>query len=364
MASRKDHYIPATYIGRFSSDPATAGRDRVVFVGNRISHKTFTSRARTVGSERDFYLLSDHRDDPRLVDNLWQEYEGPLSQALDQLVEGRLDARTWARILVPFVTSLLVRGPDFATRFESRLRDLLGQDLPLTEDNTNLARIFELQRMLAPITCARWLVLTIAGEPDLITNDIGFAPFASVSAAERGYSLPLDRRHILMLVPCRRRAVATWDGGHWIPAIEYGGLSPGYQEHALQGLAHYSQRSIFGADEATIARLLPKDPSPPSLPEPGMLGFMQGIPNVVHEFLWHRLVAALEKHPDELGPKGFTLDFGAIKKGWAPPMYFPTDLPQFPVGLRRSGNHITITLFELPQYRNPDWVREKWPMPW
>ena len=95
-----------------------------------------------------------------------------------------------------------------------------------------------------------------------------------------------------------------------------------------------------------------------------MVGFMQGAPAMVHEFLWHRLVGALEKDPLDDDSCRFPLDPDALASGWLPPIYTPFNPPRFPVGLQRSQNAITMTLFEVPGYRNPKWVRETWPMPW
>jgi hypothetical protein len=37
-----------------------------------------------------------------MVDEIWKEYERGLSNATGELIAGRVDSRTWTRILTPF----------------------------------------------------------------------------------------------------------------------------------------------------------------------------------------------------------------------------------------------------------------------
>jgi hypothetical protein len=103
---------------------------------------------------------------PQKVDEIWKEYERGLSNAIGELIAGRVDARTWARILIPFVACMLVRGPDFADRFERRMAALEIDDIDgvHTADNVNMARLFELQRLLGPVAAAKWVVLEFPRE--------------------------------------------------------------------------------------------------------------------------------------------------------------------------------------------------------
>jgi len=85
-----------------------------------------------------------------MVDETWREYKNGLSNAIEALIGVRVDARTWARVMVPFVACMLVRGPDFAGRFGRRLAALGIGDIDggyTPADNANLARLMELQRL-------------------------------------------------------------------------------------------------------------------------------------------------------------------------------------------------------------------------
>src|SRR5205807_1990573 len=141
------------------------------------------------------------------------DYEGRLADAIDDLIDRKLNAITWAGVLVPFVAALMVRGRDFNERFEYRLRAFAGIWQP---DNTNHARLFELQRLLGPVLAARWIVMATTGGSALITNDVGFAFFRDPSG-EHGLAVPLGHRHVLGLIPVRGRAVVEAQNGVWRP---------------------------------------------------------------------------------------------------------------------------------------------------
>lgn len=169
-----DHYLPATYIGLFSSQDTLPRRNRLVYAGDRKQDKIIKAPAGKLARVKDFYGLREEGVDPSLIDDVWAEYESNLAGALDNLINGTVDGLTWARTLVPFVACLLVRGPDFNVRFDRRINEL---GIETSDEQTNMARIFELQRLLGPVAVADWIMSNVHGEGDLITNDLGFAPF-------------------------------------------------------------------------------------------------------------------------------------------------------------------------------------------
>src|SRR4051794_39879699 len=153
------HYLPATFLAAFSADTSTEPRrDRPLWAGDKGQHKTFRAQAAKLGAENNLYTLVAEQHDPQMVDETWKDYERGLSNAVGELIAGGVDARTWARILVPFVACMLVRGPDFADRFGRRMAahgidDIDGGYAPA--DNANLARLMELQRLLGPVAVAK-----------------------------------------------------------------------------------------------------------------------------------------------------------------------------------------------------------------
>jgi hypothetical protein len=339
------HYLPATYLAFFSNEQTLPRRERRIAVGDKKSGRVFRASAAKVGAIQGFYAcLEQNPSDPQLLERSWADYETNLARTVEELVNRHIDAVTWAGVLVPFVAGLLVRGPDFNKRFERRigpLRDLVGRD------NTNQARLFELQRLLGPVLAAKWVVMTVQGEGSVITNDIGFAPFRSPQG-EVGLAIPVGHRHLVGVIPCRSRAVVAAKGGKWWPIIQYVRLRKDNHDGFNSGSARQARRFIFGVDEATVTRYLSQvDDSPPTVIEPYEVGFIYGPLAVVHEFTWHRLVSVLAKSPDHENAWRFDFDWQAVASVWKPVVIFPLNLPEFPPALRREGDVIYVDFYEV-----------------
>ena len=339
------HYLPATYLASFSNECTSPRRERTIAVGDKRSKRVFRASVAKIGAIQNFYSLADEPEKPQLLETAWRDYETNLANAVEQLITRKLDARTWAGVLVPFVAGMLVRGPDFNERFEVRIRSLGVSAGP---DNTTRARYLELQRLLGPIVAAKWIVMKTRGGGSLITNDVGFAPFANLQR-ETGLVVPLGHAYVLGIIPRRRGAIVEARNGKWWPLIEHVELYPENHRDLNITLALGARRFIFGADESTVAHCLTQvDDSPCGVPEPGQLGFIFGPLAMVHEFTWHRLTGVLTKPPDHEDAWKFDLDWKAIASVWKPPaVVFPLNLPEFPPALRREGNVIYVDFYDV-----------------
>jgi hypothetical protein len=239
--------------------------------------------------------------DPELLETVWSDYERNLNEAIDLLIAGRLDGRMWIRILVPFVSAMLVRGPDFDLRFERRIR-ALGIDPRgehVSEDNVNGARLLELQRLLGPIAVARWAVIHIIANEPLLTNDLAYAPFTNLATGDRGIAIPLSLSHVLTLSPRVKGEILRVVDGSWIPLLDHAQQREGIDGSLNQAISALSQRFLFGPDEPTVTRYLRPRKAQPLPPEPQQLGFITDPLARAHEFTWHRLAAAVERDPDD-----------------------------------------------------------------
>ncbi len=342
-----DHYLPATYLASFSSENTLPRRDRMLVVGDLQKGRSFRSKAGNIAAEQNFYTIPAKTGDPRIIDKVWGDYEAGFSNALEALIGGTIDAITWARVIIPFVAGILVRGPDFNQRFGFRLK---GLRLSKGRENTNIARLLELQRLFAPVIAARWQVLAAQGEEDIITNDIGFVAFENMNSAELGISIPLTRHNVLTLIPRRARPIVIVKENNWYPIIEYSNLSPDDHNHLNSTLVANARRFIFGSNETAISSFFGNKYETRLVPEPGELGFISGPLAVLHEFTWHRLVSVLSKSPLSQDAWSFAFDWQAISNGWAPPIYFPDNLPEFPPSLKRDGDMITVSLYDVPGF--------------
>ena len=225
-----------------------------------------------------------------------------------------IDAYTWLTVLVCFVAGLLVRGPDFNRRFLRRFSDPLRSQLAKLDpvfygpDNTNLARIFQHQRLLAPICGAAWTILETSGAAEQITNDLGFIGFEHVQTHYRGIAVPLDPYHILTLRPTLQAFLAIANAGTWLPELRFGKLSDKQHIAFTRIVGAVAERFVFGPTERAAAPHTIKQDLPPLVPDPADLRFLAGRHASVHETLFFELLEINSTPPHRPGGKIY-IDF-------------------------------------------------------
>lgn len=184
-------------------------RDRKIWVRRRCGSAAFTTAARNIASSKDEYALrhGSGSQPPGYIDDIWARYESHLPEALDQLInscdEASVPAAPWLRILVPFATAVFARGREFARQFEtyppiSEVADLF--DPGWLHDNTNAMRVMRLQRLLAPVMAARWIVMHTNEDETVITNDLCYTMFLLPNTTTRALALPIGLNAVLALV--------------------------------------------------------------------------------------------------------------------------------------------------------------------
>jgi uncharacterized protein DUF4238 len=360
----RQHYLPATFLAGFSDDQVSPRRRRRLHAAERQTGRSYLVRAERLAAINDFYLLqrtarpfAQEKEDgasSTVVDDVWSRYEDRLADAIETLTTnttGRIDARIWTRVLVPFVAGLLLRGPDFNERFAQRMQSRSLTGGISKQDHINLARLFELQRLLAPVMTARWLVAHTDGTSPLISNDLGYAIYRDPEFEMSGMAVPLNQHAVLCLVPLRSRRILEARGFSWAALIEHRPLDPGNHRGLNDAIALAAQRFMYGATQKAVEpHLQPLSEDRKHPPEPGQLGFAVGPLAVVHEFAWHRLVSSVARAPGDARVARFELDWQAISEDWSPPVYFPANLPEFPPSLRVDGDFIDIELYEVPGF--------------
>ncbi len=231
---RRDHYLPAAYLGRFSNITTRRARKRPLHVADRRATSTFVQSAENIACRPGLYdlpepdtdWLGDHID-------LWG-YEAGLPAALDQLCAETisLDADVWLHNLVPFVAGLFSRGPD------------------LNGGQNNAMRLMAFQEMLAPVMVSQWTILHYpAGS--VMTNDRALAiidtPFGS------GTAVPLDTASVLLLTRCTARQVATHQAGGWYTSVKHHNMNANDAHGLRDALARYAMNAIVGPTEEAVA---------------------------------------------------------------------------------------------------------------
>jgi len=353
----KDHYIPASVLGRFSADQGGSARERVVLALYKGRREPFPVRAKNIGYVNELYDVSAvsllHGQVLTSVDPYLHGYETALPRALDLLENAALvDMNTWLRTLVPYVASLFVRGHDFIPRYMSRpVMMALGTEN--TAENANLARILELERLLAPVCRARWVVAHRKGGEPFVINDLGMAATEDRVSSAFGRVIPIGPDTVLGIFPRKAHAVSAYHMGKWWPVIEHrlmdGVAAAGNFNDATAGTA---TSYVIGSDKQVMERLAP------------LVGQYANVGVIMdafwrypyqalkaHAWDWHRLVTATADNcaPEDLGDLQI-IDNAKFGAGWSPPLGFPINMREFPTGLRLRGNVIYLTMESPSEY--------------
>jgi hypothetical protein len=338
------HYLPAAYLGGFSSERGVR-RTRRVWVLRRGAPGPTLTRAQKLLRVRGLYEPSPVA--PVDLERHWQRYERKLPFAIEMLVSGSvMDAGTWLHVLVPFVTGTLLRGPEFERRLRQRIAGI-DPDL-ISQGNENGARLIESQRLFAPVMAAHWVVLS-SPESELVSSDLGWVHASPYDGQNIGVGIVLDPRHVLMLVPEVARPVLTWEGSGWVTTIERG-VIPGAEARGLNELqAHRADRLIVGSSPSVLAPLRSALNGPRiDAPEPLGAWGIDSWTLVVHEFEWWRLARAINRSPAEI--TDFELSFAiANDDDFWPAVVLPVNLPEFESGLSLDAEVISLRLNSQPR---------------
>jgi hypothetical protein len=322
MAGTAQHFLPATYLAGFSSDATVPRRKRRLTQGDKITGKSHTATVDRLAVINNFYTLREsYQTGPSAIDDSWGAYEARLAACIKSLVAGTINGIDWAGVLVPFVASLFARGPDFDARLNARAAQfgVSSLELKLSADNTTLARAMEIQRLLAPILAAKWIVSRSPEQNAFITTDLAFGIFQDPDD-QVGIAIPLDGQHVLQLLPRRYGEVAiAGQNKKWYPRIEHRTLEVGNYRQQNQVLASTARRFIFGRSVSEIDSYLKDAKRDASLIELGDIGFVCGPLAAVHEFAWHRFISAVTQpiNGEELS---FDINWSAVAKIWKPPV--------------------------------------------
>ncbi|MGV0050907.1 DUF4238 domain-containing protein [Mycobacterium colombiense] len=368
------HYIPAAFLGRFSPDTEGRLRERRVWVlkaGGR--GRARLSAAESVGCVDNLYQLYGqpffNQQNPSAVDDVWARYEQRLGPSLDELSKtGKnetcimtIPGKTWLRVLVPFVTGLFVRGKEWESRYSERMKSLYASehfsDPEHKSDNTNVSRLMEFQRLLAPVMSARWVVMHVRGDHPVITNELGFTFFRPPDGSSaQGVAIPISTSTILGLVPLppnSGRCIMRDRGkGQWRANIEHVTLNANDQRNFNAAMANIAEEFLAGPtkDSVEIHHEALRNDCPLT---PEFLGALWPNPKILraHEFEWFRAVTAIAKKSSELKQSDLQKrDWNIIAKDWTPIVSIPTNLRDFPSGLLLRGDKIYLAMTEIPGF--------------
>lgn len=214
----RQHYLPASFIGRFSPELAGRRRDRHVWVGRRGGSRVFRSRAASLGFAKDIYVLHEQSGQHSgAIDRQWQRYEQGLGAALDRAADvlaHPLDAQAWLT-LVMFVAGLFVRTPDCGDADQAWLETFFDHDIPegVSADNANINRMLDYQWLCSTLLFCRWSFVRL-GSAHAITNDNGYCLAPDINGRPAA-AIPLSPDLLLLVSRGPGNLRAWWDGAKW-----------------------------------------------------------------------------------------------------------------------------------------------------
>jgi hypothetical protein len=343
----KDHYLPAAFIGRFSDETTERRRNRSIWIHNGKANKILVTTPSAVGYKTGLYNLANGTD----IDK-WS-YEDSLNRVLGRISEGKvLSLDDYLRVAVPFVTGLFVRGKEFNKRYEEMptIKHLAESDL-INTDNTNMSRIIRLQRMLAPVTTARWVVLHSTAAQPVISNDLGLTLTKNLANGEIGWAIPLDKQTILGIFPLKRRSIAYYEHCVWTANIEHLYPDPSMFEGINEQIAKSASEFVFGPTRESVAGVQPSITKSAEdlaiVMEAGWNEVFERKEYAAHERDWQYLsaIANLNLNPRNALRYEFKVTDLDIKNKWFPTLYFmPSDRTLSPSGIEFSTNEMYLNM--------------------
>lgn len=360
----RDHFIPAAVLGEFSADKKGHLRERRIAV-QRASGEAFMTKAENVGWTADLYGAANSPD--RWVDDTWSVIERKLPSSIRELEGGGpITAETWLRVLVPHVATLFVRGHEFEDRYMQRFRDSWGRQslrmadpeagedsdqrtaLDLAQNGANNARIFELQRLLALVTCARWVVCHIAPSQQFLNNDLGLAGTIDLSTDQAGWLVPLSSEVAVGIFPAVQRDVVAWSDGSWWAQLDHVYPPAPMFTGMHEAVAASARQFVIGRDRASVNSVAKRvGAMMDHQPLMEAWGFTSS-ERRMNEFLWHRLVGFtyLNQQPGTDGPQPVPVlfDLPSSTDSWYPMVFLGVNTTPREDGLVVREGHIWMSL--------------------
>ena len=364
----KDHFIPAAVLGMFSDGHEESLRRRRVAV-QRHGRKPYIARAENIGYVNNLYDLDGQ--EAKTVDSSWSGYEHRLPEAISILEDSRpLEADVWLRVLVPYVTSLFVRGREWETRYQARFTDAWGPDIftppanpeddhsgsirgILTTGNANGSRLIELQRLLALVTCAQWNIVHSAPRQAILNNDLGLTGTLIPHTKEQGWVIPLLRKVAVRLFPRDRRRVVTWRKDRWFAIVDNDYLTSSGNTGLNRSIAAVARDFVVGPtiqSVTEVAHAFGKLPDHRPLMEAWPFTNKELRENQYH---WYRLVSLT--YTNEAPPRLLedtdietAIDWSGLAEGWMPQVVMLGNAPVRQLGLELHGRTIELTLRDSP----------------
>lgn len=266
---------------------------------------------------------------------------------------------------MPFISSLFIRGIDFADRYQSRIPGITGPSHddsiePLFDswhDNTISGRQIEWQRILAPVMSAQWTVVHGSGAPILITNDIAHCMMtkAGYPPDEVSYAFPLSPSSVLVLERQATRRILDWDGRRWTAPIEHRDTTDDDLLNCRRAIQHAAVKEVYGPTRETVAfPTLDFELTAPAI-GPGLLfPHFRGRALLPYLEDYFRVLTMLGHSPLAFLALDEGIDWAKVAQSWAGMIQVIVNMPRFPGGLAITpfAAYLDLTRFTIENVEN------------
>ena len=343
----RQHYLPACIIGRFSDRTSGALRKRTVYVMRRGQKEIFTQKAEALCWKKGMY---DFRQYSGTIDN-WQ-YEDHLTATLDNLENRKYpEMETFVHVLVPYVTGLFLRGPDYELR-RNFVLDNCFTKARNTSDDVNGSRAMTLQRVLSVILTAEWCYRTVESGTRLLLPDTGLCRCRYRS--QPAWVVPVSSSSLFEIRLRKRGCIAHYMPEYkaWVPMLKVGVLT----SEEVSDLNSEMQRQSFTQCFAQCPEVFDADYPNLSASQTLILSnsvmdietFFSTEELISHEFEWYSVARISADHLSPTNARKIFLNRPNLYMGidrWSPPMVMlPSNLKPFRSGIKIRGRKMFLDL--------------------
>lgn len=320
----KQHFLPACIIGRFSADENRLSRKRHVQVLRRGASHPYLAKASTLCEVNGLYDGDSFRGGT--IDQ-W-DYEQNLTYLFNRMkLGGSPGLDYYVHDLIPYAAGLFMRGPDFQNRLKRRLASS-GIDMGLiSEDNVNVDRLFELQRLLSILLAAEWSCLHTPYGMRFVLGDLGLC--RTTIEGESAWVAPIDPELALMIRARKKGHIADYRSRDhlWIARVEHLQLHEEATERVNRNTMRQSQHLCI-AEQPTdfIDELTDRDQDDNVAAAETAFGITSSFTvheMVEHEFEWYGLSRIAAEHMSPRKASRLTKNrpyCGSYPKHWKPQM--------------------------------------------
>lgn len=240
-----DHFIPATYLARFSDK--NLGRESELLCLRKESNKEFKSKAENLAAEKGLYDVDDDfiLGGRKYVDRNWDIFESKISLVLDKVILNQeISFSNWVEVLLQFCGACFIRRRKYKDEFRKRVESspFFGGSKELVKYliddpiQQGISRLSDYEDFLNLISIFKWEVIhtknqLILGDEVIIyglPEDFGAGWDARFDSPF--YLIPISKHSLIRLSPRMNGVIAYKSKGRWVKRFNQLSIDTNYNE--------------------------------------------------------------------------------------------------------------------------------------